>query len=912
MNIRNIHRLLCASGLAVGLASTSARSQVTATWLAPTSGTWNDPTRWSTGPIFPNNAGGQTYNAIIAVSGSAFNVDLSIPITIQNLTLSSADATLRLLGSNNVTLNQGLTLSGRANITGQSYTGELRARGASTLAGAQLTGLGMTYFDGGISFVGAIADDINDTCVVHGGSGQWAGNRDIRLSGMAGLILTAGSTFTIASTGSIIWDQIGSTAAVKNKGTLIKTSAGATNFTNVTFDNSNGVLDVRSGTLSMNSYTIVGNQLTQGAWKVSGGGNIDLQGVTVLTNAADVTLSGTSSSFAAFNSVTNNAAAGTLSVEGGRVFTTAGDFTNDGLLSVAASSNFTVLSGSSLTNYNSGTGTLSGGTFTINGTLKFDNTGVNVIDSALTLDGVGSSISTTTNTNALAVTNKITTNGALSLKNGKSFTTGANFIVEGNNSGVLDIDSTSEFAVGLGFTLDNYDSAQKKLSQGDFRVAGKLQFQHSGIEILDSKLTLDGTGAQLVDDANVDALVDLKQVDALGAFTLKNNATFTANPADNSGFIFTVASAGRINVEDGSQLDILGDLVNYSAGSFTSGEFNVGGTLRARNITSITTILTSIGLDSPTSTITNFSNIDVFETVNTIASSGSFRISNGRQLTFNDAVGVVNNGSLTVGRVSGVNDTATLTILQDYTQSGGSSLTIVQNGGRLIVEGDYNMTEGELRIVNSNTNVVGDFNHSGGTVGLGIGASLNVVGAYVMTGGDLALGGGSLTAGAATFTGGVLSGDGLINGDLVTSGTINPGGAGGRLASEMGRIFVTGNLTMQADASAFFDLASPTPGSSGGYDQLNTFGTLTIEPGAVLVLRTIVRPSVGEIFVPLVFGTLVGQFSRIEGLVISSTMYYVPIQTPNSLGFIVVEVPGTASCMAPIGAMLITLRRRRR
>jgi len=56
-------------------------------------------------------------------------------------------------------------------------------------------------------------------------------------------------------------------------------------------------------------------------------------------------------------------------------FTTTGNFTNNGTLVVNSGSIFTVLSGKSLTNYhNTGTlaNTLSGGTYTIAGTLAFD------------------------------------------------------------------------------------------------------------------------------------------------------------------------------------------------------------------------------------------------------------------------------------------------------------------------------------------------------------------------------------------------------------------------------------------------------------------------------------------------------------------------------------------------------------
>lgn len=913
MKLCSISRLLAISGCAVGVSAGVASAQIASDWRGAVSGSWNDATRWTTDPVFPNNNGSTVYAATIAATGAAYTVDLNVPITVASLSLTSADARLALIGSNNFTLTGNLAFSGRGEMVGQAYTGTLRVRGSTTLSGAQLTGLGPAFFDDGVSFTGLVADDINDTCVIHGNQGVWSGNRDIRLNGNSMLVVTTGSTFTVSSTGSILWDEVGSMGFISNAGTLVKTGAGSTNFSRVRYNNTGGTLDVRAGTLTMDNYAVTGNQLTQGAWKVSGGGNIDLQGVTVLTNAADVTISGATSQFGALNGLTSNALGGKLAIEGGKSFATTSSFTNSGTLAVAASSSFMVAPGSLLTNFNTATATLTGGVFNIKGTLKFDNTGIAVIDSALTLDGAAATLLTTTNTNALATTRKITTNGTLALKNGRSFTTGANFKVEGNNSGVLDIDPTSDFAVGSGFTLENYDLLTKKLSEGDFRVAGRFEFQHSGIEVLDAKLTLDGVGATIVDTANVDALTPLAQIDGFGALSLRNSANFVANAADVGGFTFTVAATGRLDVDSGSQLDILGDLVNYAGGTFTGGVFNVGGTLRARNITNITTISTPIGLDSAGGLITNFTNVDVFETVNLVTPTGSLRISNGRQLSLTDATGVNNTGTLTVGSALGSPDTARVVVANDFTQSGGTSVTTVQNGGRLLVQGNHTMQGGRLDVLNSIVTVNGNFAHQGGTVGLSLGGSLLVGGSYSQTGGELVLSGGSLTAAGTSFAGGTLSGDGSINGDIVTGGVISPGDSGGgRGGASAGRIFVTGDSRLIAGSGVTIDLREPFPGVPTGYDQFDTAGALVLEAGSVLTLRFVERPAPGEVFVPVVFGEIVGAFDRIEGLVIDQTMYLVPVFSPTSIAFIVVEIPSAPGLLAPLfvgGAVAVRRRR---
>lgn len=57
-------RLAVVAGLATGLASHALAQQVTSTWQGG-SGSWSDATRWSTNPLYPNNAGGQTFVAVL-------------------------------------------------------------------------------------------------------------------------------------------------------------------------------------------------------------------------------------------------------------------------------------------------------------------------------------------------------------------------------------------------------------------------------------------------------------------------------------------------------------------------------------------------------------------------------------------------------------------------------------------------------------------------------------------------------------------------------------------------------------------------------------------------------------------------------------------------------------------------------
>src|SRR4051794_18794435 len=100
-------RALARFAAVLALASTVGRAQTLAVWVDPISGNWNDPTRWSINPLFPNNGTppGSTYVARIAASGSPYTVTLNTPIAVSGLDLTSAAATLRIL--DNVALSAG-------------------------------------------------------------------------------------------------------------------------------------------------------------------------------------------------------------------------------------------------------------------------------------------------------------------------------------------------------------------------------------------------------------------------------------------------------------------------------------------------------------------------------------------------------------------------------------------------------------------------------------------------------------------------------------------------------------------------------------------------------------------------------------------------------------------------------------
>src|SRR5436189_4851324 len=73
-------------------------ADVSATWLPAANGTWNNTANWNSA-FFPNNGnGGMTYSALIGATGPAYTVTLNNSVTVNDLSLTSPNATLNLTG----------------------------------------------------------------------------------------------------------------------------------------------------------------------------------------------------------------------------------------------------------------------------------------------------------------------------------------------------------------------------------------------------------------------------------------------------------------------------------------------------------------------------------------------------------------------------------------------------------------------------------------------------------------------------------------------------------------------------------------------------------------------------------------------------------------------------------------------
>ena len=290
-----------------------------------------------------------------------------------------------------------------------------------------------------------------------------AGNGTVTLSNSAGNLITgsSGAVLTNANTiqgagniGNGLISLVNNGTISANQSTTLFIDTNATGLTNngTLSVSSNDTLDIEGGLLTnFNSGT---STLTGGTYSVNGGtlqllnttGNITTIGNG--TTATSVIMTGSTAKFlnsSNANMLTNLntiAAAGTFGIASGFNFTTAGNFTNNGTLSIGSGTRFVVNLADSLTNFNSGTSTLTGGAYIVGGTLQFANARIVTNNASITLSGANSKIVNQSNVDALATT--FATNGpgaAFAIAGGRNFTTPGNF----TNNGTLTVGSSNQY-----------------------------------------------------------------------------------------------------------------------------------------------------------------------------------------------------------------------------------------------------------------------------------------------------------------------------------------------------------------------------------------------------------------------------------------------------------------------------------
>jgi hypothetical protein len=422
-----------------------------------------------------NNQGG-TANTLTVTGTLTNGVGDTVAIGENNDTSDVANVGI-LTNSGTVTVGTGATLNLTSAGT-DTNTGTITDGGTlslATTADLDMEKGGKLAVTGNLTNAGSITTNAaND-----GGSAN-----SITVSGTLtndhGATLSIGENNDTSDTASVGKLTNAGTVTVGTGATLTLTSGGAdSNTGTITVD---GALDIKKATTLSGSGTIT----------LDGGDITGLGAGPAVTNSTTISGSGTISDVGLTNNKTIAASGGTLSI-----LPTSAGLTNKGTLSVASGADMVIgtSAGGALTNF-LGT-TLTGGTYSVTGTMQFGASGATIATNAanITLNGTGSMINFGSG-NLLAGFSDNATGGVFKLASGASLTTsGGSF----TNAGAFTISTGTTFSIGgSGF---NYTQ-----TAGSTTVAGILTSTSLGTVNLDGG-TLSGAGTvadNLVDDSILD------------------------------------------------------------------------------------------------------------------------------------------------------------------------------------------------------------------------------------------------------------------------------------------------------------------------------------------------------------------------------------------------------------------------
>jgi len=586
---------------------------------------------------------------------------------------------------------------------------------------------------------------------------------NLNLSGTAQTITVNAANLTLA--GGTIENTSNSTNALaglaSNTGKLtIGGTGNAVSTTVASFSNA-GTLTINPG----DSFTakkltqISSGSLTAGTYVL--GGNLDLTtaGISVTTNAANLTLEGgtiKSGSVNALAALTNNTGSMTIGGSNKAVSTTAANFSNTGTLTIDATDSYTA---GNLTQIS--TGTLTAGTYVLGGNLDLTTSGISIMTNSANLTLEGGTINSD-GVNALGALAANTANLTIAGTSTAVSTTAASF----SNTGTLTIGTGDSFTAPA-LTQISTVGGITTLTAGTYVLGGNLDLSSAeNITVNSAVLTLEG-GSIKTGTTN-----DLANLNSnTNSLTLADKATFAATG--------NFTNSGALTIDSASSLSLTGThtLTNLSAGTLSGGTYTIGGTLQLTATNgSITTNAANLTLTGTTAKIMD----GATNALSTFATNtGTFTLAGNAVLTtapsnFSNSgtVDVEKGSTLTVGGTAhSYNQTAGLTTV-DGTLSAGSTGTAKFTGGSLYGAGAIkaNTTVGNATGTAVTINV-GDSGTSGLLAITGTYTQLATATMNVSIGGLTTGTYSELTASGATSLGGTLT-VAIVNGLVLTSGDI--------------------------------------------------------------------------------------------------------------------------------------------
>ena len=769
-------------------------------------------------------SGKLTFSGSTTISGTDNNDEISGELNASE----GSSLTVRVSTTNN-----NLLISGQVNINGSLTkigNGILTLSGTSTYKGATTISAGTLTVSGTLS---------NSTDVVNSGTYNVNNSDTIQsLSGSGNTVIASSQTLTTGDSGNDeVSGVISGSGAFTKAGSGILTLSDDNTYTGVTTINA-GTLTV-SGTLSNSTAVSVASgatydvDQTDTVASIEGSGNIEIassktltagdgndkissgviSGAGALTKAGSgvLTLSGT-------NTYTGNTTVseGTLEIQGqlenGNYD---GSIANSGTLAINSSSNQTlagVISGNgTLTKSSSGTLTLSGnntyiGITTINaGTLKVSGTladrtavtiasgatyDVDASDTVASIEGAGNIDIASSKTLTAGDSNNKTSSGVISgsgaltkagsgtqTLSGNNTYTGATTISAGTLtvSGTLSNSTAVSVASGATYDVDASDTVASIEGAGNIEIAS-LQTLTAGDgndktisgDISGSGgLTKIGSGTQTLSGNNTYTGVTtintgtLKLTGSLSDSTAVSIASGATFDVDSSDTVASIEGAGNIDIASSQALTV-GDSNDKTSSGVISGSGTLSkvgsGTL---TLAGTNTKTGSIGIAGGTLSVSSSSNLG--------ATPGSVDEDN---IVFNNNATLKTTSSFTLASNKGITMTGAGKISTDAS-------TTLTYGGVITDSGALTKTGAGTLILTGENTYTGATTVSAGT--LIVGTSSN--------------GSDSIIAGNVSVEGGVLSGGGVIDGNVAyasSAGTLAPG-------NSIGTLTVGGNLTLSTD-----------------------------------------------------------------------------------------------------------------
>jgi len=804
---------------------------------------------------------GAPYAQIYGVSGTTLTSDN----TIEGYGCISCGGYINFVNNSTVNSNtSGETL----NLALSSTTTGTNTKTMEATNGGELELQAGTWTNTGGTITAAASSSVvlNGTTVTGGtlttsGTGSSAGV----IYGEAGatlVSLTNSGNFTI---------QNGQTAnisgTITNTGTI--TVASSTTYTNLnlaanTTLSGSGTIILGDGAKYAQMDGTAGLTLTNSGNTIEGQGNIG-EGDLVVTNTS--------------GSMIANVSGATLTIQPNST-----GFTNNG--TIEAESGGTLMVDGTLTNYSSGTKTLSGGTYIANGTGSIlylgTSGGVTTLSASATEENGGLIYTGTTGTtNALSGLTSITSTGSLTI-GGVAFTDSGNF----SNAGSLTILGGESFKVA---TLSQISSGS--LTAGTFVLDANLDLTGATQTITTNAATLTLAGGTIENANSTSALASLAT--NTGKLTIggtSNNVSTTATSFSNTGTLtidkgdsFTAPKLTQISgtTLSGGTFVLLGNLDLTTSGiSVTTNSSTLtleGGTINSNGVNALSALASntkSLTIDAAvTTTASSFSNTGTL----TIDKSESFTAPALTQITTTGGITTLTAGTYVLAGNLVLSGTENITVnAANLTLEGGEIKTGSTNDLANLDSNTGTLTLASAATVTTSTTA--NFTDTG-TVDVEAGTKLTVGGtskSYNQTAGKttvdgtLAVG----SSGGVTVTGGTILGAGTITGNTTvgnasgTSATINAGDT-----NKAGLLSITGTYKQLA-TGIFTGYVSGTTADTG-YSQLKVSGTASLAGTITFTVASSFQSSlkVGQTFTVLTASSITGSFTN-STIAINSTFQF--------------------------------------